>query len=150
MDVVSSNRKQNQKCSSFPALRNIFLFSAFGLWLIRCDYFAFGLTLSPVKQVLRRLLYRLSFCFHWNSVNITSHLIWVHHGPKCVPQQCLANITIKREIKNLYVYASKNKINITFPLCLKPTTNVSIPSHTRHASAFLLPAKWPWAEICKS
>ena len=29
--------------------------------------------------------------------------------------------------------------NIIFPLCLKPTTNVSIPNHTRYTSAFLLP-----------
>lgn len=58
----------------------------------------------------------------------------------------------KKEIKKTCTYMPQ-KINIkyiTFPLCLKPTTNVSNPNHMRHALAFLLPAQWPWAEICKS
>ena len=138
----------------FPRFQNssTFLFSRAWSVTDKMWLFCFRFNCFTSKTSIKGLFYRLSFCLHWNSLNITSHLIWVHHDPKCVPQQRLANNTVKKKLKKL-AHICLKKINIkyfTFPLCLKPTTNVSNPNHMRHALAFLLPAQWPWAEICKS
>ena len=98
----------------FPRLANTFLFSRAWSVTDNMRLICFWFNSFTLNEVLKGLIlfYRLSFCLHWNSVNITLHLIWVHRGPKCVPQQCLANITIKKKLKNCT--HMPQKINIKY------------------------------------
>ena len=96
----------------FPRLANTFLFSRAWSVTDNMGLICFWFNSFTLNEVLKGLFYRLSFSLHWNSVNITSHLIWVHRGPKCVPQQCLANITIKKKLKNCT--HMPQKINIKY------------------------------------